>query len=64
MKEALWNLTDAKGLPWAQERWTWINEIEGYKIEIRYFQGTDTRDFVEASQPNMSKKRVIVNQYS
>ena len=49
MKEALWNLTDAKGLPWAQERWTWINEIEGYKIEIRYFQGTDTRDFVEAS---------------
>ncbi len=62
MKEALWNLLDEDGIIWAQELWIWINEIEGYKIEIRYFQGTDTRDFIEASQPNMSKIREIVSQ--
>lgn len=62
MKEALFNLIDENGLLWAQEKWTWINETEGYKIEIRYFQGTFERYFCEASQPNMSKIRELKSQ--
>lgn len=57
---ALWNLFDSSGLLWAQERWTLAGKHEGYKIEIRYFQGTDERDFVEASQANMSKRRELI----
>ena len=60
MKEALWNLRDENGQPWAQEKWTWISNNEGYKIEIRYFQGTDERDFVEAGQANANKKRELL----
>ncbi len=60
MKEALFNLIDKDGARWAQEKWTWINDIEGYKIEIRYFQGTDERDFVEVSQANANKKKELL----
>lgn len=60
MIKALWNLTDENGQLWAQERWTWMPAIPGYKIEIRYFQGTDERDFVEASQMNRNKIRVLI----
>ena len=61
MKEALFNLIDKDGARWAQEKWTWINDTEGYKIEIRYFQGTDERDFVEASQANANKKKELLS---
>lgn len=60
MNEAIFNLRDENDDLWAQERWTWDDESQGYKIEIRYFQEMDERSFVEASQPNMSKKRTLI----
>ena len=60
MREALFNLRDENDDLWAQERWTWIDETGGYKIEIRYFQEMDERSFVEASQPNTNKKRTLI----
>lgn len=60
MTEALFNLRDENEDLWAQERWTWSDENEGYIIEIRYFQGMDERSFVEASQPNTNKKRTLI----
>jgi hypothetical protein len=60
MKNVLWNLRDKYDDLWAQQRWTWSDEIDGYKIEIRYFQGTDERAFVVATQANMSKKRELI----
>lgn len=60
MNQALFNLLDKDGIPWAQEKWTWNDRIEGYKIEIRYFQGTEERAFVEAGQANANKKRELL----
>lgn len=60
MKNALWNLYDEYGQLWAQEKWEWDQSISGYKIEIRYFLGTDERAFVVATQANMSKKRELI----
>lgn len=68
MKEALFNLIDENGQLWAQERWVWFDEIdavvnnrpEGYRIEIRYFQGTGERSFVEAGKSNANKKRELL----
>lgn len=60
MREALFNLRDENDDLWAQERWTWIDETGGYKIEIRYFQEMDERSFVEAGQPNTNKKRTLI----
>ena len=61
MREALFNLRDEDDMLWAQEQWTWDDETEAYKIEIRYFQGTDERSFIEASQPNTNKKRTLMS---
>lgn len=61
MNQALFNLRDENDDLWAQEKWTWSDETEGYKIEIRYFQEMDERSFVEASQPNTNKKRTLIN---
>lgn len=61
MREASFNLRDENGELWGQERWHWSDETDGYIIEIRYFLGMDERSFVEASQPNMSKKRELMS---
>ena len=60
MREATFNLHDENGMLYAIEKWIWSDETEGYKIEIRYFQGTDERSFIEASQPNTNKKRTLI----
>ena len=60
MTEALFNLRDEDDDLWAQEKWTWSDENEGYIIEIRCFQGMDERSFVEAAQPNTNKKRTLI----
>jgi len=70
-KTLLFNLFNTDGSLYAQERWTYFDELEaaehgrikGYLIEIRYFEkGNFQKHFVEAIPQQVHDRELVIQE--